>query len=108
MTASLLTAPATGPTVARIGDVVRIHWWIDVGDRCHYFRAQAEASHDTLVATVVAEQRAEACLIEGARYQYTITVTGVSPAVDVLRLVYDWPGSPPYATTALEVPLGPS
>ncbi len=108
--ASIMVAPLVGPipspVVARSDDSVRVDWWIGTNEPCYEFGAEATSSRDTLIVTVIANRREGICIQVLAAFSYSITVTGVSPALHALRLVYDRRGPPTFVETALEQPLG--
>jgi len=103
--AAPLNGPAPEPVVTRLADTVRVSWWIGTNEPCYEFGAAAEASQDTLVVTVVASRLDGFCIQVLAAFAYTVTVTGVGPTLNALRLIYDRHGPPTFVETVLEAAL---
>ena len=69
---------------------------IDLNESCYDFTGSLEEVADTLVVRLRATRQSRPCPQEGARFNYTLTITGLKPGVQPLRLVYDRVGPPTF------------
>jgi hypothetical protein len=75
---------------------------IDVNEPCYDFDASLTTLRDMLVVRLHAERRPTHCQQELARYSYTLTIDGLDPGIQALRLVYDYRGPPTYTKVAFD------
>ena len=69
---------------------------------CYDFGGALEQSADTLVVRLRATRQPGTCPQEQARFNYRLLVTGLSPGVQPLRLMYDRVGPPTASQVAFE------
>jgi hypothetical protein len=75
---------------------------IDLNEPCYEFAASLGEAADTLVVRLRATRQNRPCHQELARFNYTLTITGLKPGVQPLRLVYDRVGPPTFVEVAFE------
>lgn len=75
---------------------------IDVNEPCYDFSAALSQARDTLLVRLRADRRNTPCQQVGARFAYTLRISGVERGVQPLRLVYDYNGPPTFVLTAFE------
>jgi hypothetical protein len=83
-------------------DTVRITGAIIMNVPCYSFAAAASWRGDTLLVTLAARGKGEACLQVVAAFSYVLTVTSVPSGPVPVRLVYDRYGVPQYLEVAAE------
>ena len=69
---------------------------IDLNEPCYDFDGSLEEVGDTLVVRLRATRQSRPCPQELALFNYTLTITGLKPGVQPLRLVYDRVGPPTF------------
>jgi hypothetical protein len=75
---------------------------IDVNEPCYDFDASLTTLRDMLVVRLRAERRPTPCTLDPARYSYTLTIDGLEPGTQALRVVYDRRGPPTYTEVAFD------
>ena len=75
---------------------------IDLNEPCYEFAGSLDEAGDTLVALLHATRQSGPCPQEPARFDYTLTIIGLEPGVQPLRLVYDRVGPPTFVEVAFE------
>jgi hypothetical protein len=106
LTVELSTTPTQGLPVplsfnARAPQLT-IAGTIDVNEPCYDFGASLETVRDTLLVRLRAERRDTPCIQEGARFAYTLTISGLERGVQPLRVLYDYRGPPTFVQVAFE------
>jgi hypothetical protein len=69
---------------------------IDLNEPCYDFTGSLEEVVDTLVVRLRATRQSGPCPQEPSRFDYTLTITGLRPGVQPLRLVHDRVGPPTF------------
>jgi hypothetical protein len=75
---------------------------IDLNEPCYEFAGSVDEARDTVVVRLHARRRNQHCPQELARFNYTLTIVGLEPGVQPLRLVYDRVGPPTFVEVAFE------